>query len=194
MEQDRRVSNHNQRAVAAWKKDSDCERRLSTYLREGGDGPFILFDHRINPDSRADTDYIAVAPSGVYVIDAKNYAGKAQRKVDGFWRWRTEHLIVNGRDQTKLTAGMTRQTEAVRVALDHLDEFVDVPVASVLCLVGNDDWGMLAPTFRVNGVHVLWPRPLRKLLRREGPLTADHRAKLARLLSAQLPLSPEIGS
>ena len=69
LEQDRRASNHWQRIDAAWQKGSDGERRLSTYLREGSDGRFILFDHRINPDSRADTDYIAVAPSGqtVYV-------------------------------------------------------------------------------------------------------------------------------
>lgn len=192
-EHDRRASNpnHSRRATAPWQKGSDGEQHLSTYLRKDANGRFTLLDDLRIPNSRAQIDHLAIAPSGIYVIDAKNYTGKASRRVDGILRWRTEHLIVNGRDRTKLTTGMKRQTKAVRTALGLLDTFDDVPITSVLCFVGNGDWGKLAPTFKVNGVHVLWPRPLKKLLRKDGQLTGDHRAKLARLLSTQL--SPASG-
>jgi len=187
-EHDRRASkpNHNRRATAAWQKGSDGEQHLSSYLRKDANGRFTVLDDRRIPNSRANIDHLAIAPSGIYVIDAKNYTGKASRRVDGILRWRTEHLIVNGRDRTKLITGMKRQTEAVRTALGLVEALDEVPIVSVLCFVGNGDWGKLAPTFTVNGVHVLWPRPLKKLLRKDGPLTGEHRAKLARLLSTQL--------
>lgn len=145
----------------------------------------VLDDRRI-PGSSANIDHIAIAHSGLYVIDAKNYSGTVERRTEGFGRRRTEHLIVKGRDRTKLATAMDRQTDAVRAAIGQLDEAGNVPVIPVLCFVGTDNWGLLDPAFTIGDVHVLWPRALRKLLRREGPLDSAARTKLVRLLSTQL--------
>jgi len=45
--------------------------------RLAGEGLYFLHDRRI-PPTRANIDHIVIAPTGVYVIDAKNYAGRAQ--------------------------------------------------------------------------------------------------------------------
>ncbi len=148
-------------------------------------------DDRAIPGSRANIDHLAIAPSGIYVIDAKNYTGKVERRVDGFLRWRTEHLIVDGKDQTKLVTGMDHQIAAVRAAIDQLDWSRGVPIVPVLCFV-QSDWGLLDPTFTVDNVHVLWPQALRRRLRRDGPLDGSLRSKLARLLAAEL--SPAVPS
>jgi hypothetical protein len=189
VEHDRRAAkhNHNRRSTEAWQKGADGERHLSALLhKEAGRGQLTVLDDLIIPGSKANIDHIAIAPSGIYVIDAKNYSGTVDRKAEGFGRRRTERLIVKGRDRTKLATAMERQTGAVRAALVQLDPTADFPVMPVLCFVGKDNWGLIDPAFTIGNVHVLWPRALRKLLRRGGSLDGSTRAKLARLLSTQL--------
>jgi hypothetical protein len=172
----------------SWQKGADGECQLSEVLhREAGNGRLIVLDDRLIPGTRRNIDHIAVAPSGAYVVDAKNYSGKVERRVDGFLRWRTEHLIVGGRDRTKLVAGVKGQVETVRAVLNSLHEPTDVPIVPVLCFVGSDNWELLSLTLTVDGVKVLWPRALKKLLRQTGSLDGKRRALIARLLSTQLP-------
>ena len=54
----------------------------------------VLHDRRI-PGSRANIDHIAVAPTGVWVIDTKRYKGKVQVAKPLFGK---PTLKVNGRD------------------------------------------------------------------------------------------------
>ncbi len=61
---------------------------------------------------RGDIDIIAIAPSGVFVVDPKAYRGKkvrTNRKGDTF--------IVNGRRRTQLASGMRRHLDAVADAV-----------------------------------------------------------------------------
>lgn len=188
-EHDRRVARFDgSRANGdSWQKGADGERRLSSVLhKEAGRGRLVVLDDRLIPGTRANIDHIAIAPSGVYVIDAKNYAGKVERRVEGFGRRRVERLFVKGRDRTKLVTGMERQIDAVRAAFDRFDVGPEAPIIPILCFVGIENWGLLDPRFTVADVEVLWPRALRKLFRRQGPLTGTARTKYARLLSTQL--------
>jgi hypothetical protein len=193
-EHDRRAggSKRKEQAVEAWQKGADGERRLSALLhREAGRGRLMVLDDRRIPGSSANIDHIAVAASGVYVIDAKNYAGALKRTTEGFGRRRTERLMVNARDRTTLAIAMDRQTGAVRAAIGLLDDPRSVPVIPVLCFVGTDDWGLFDPAFTIGDVHVVRPRALRTLLGRQGPLDGAARNRLARLLSARLtPATP----
>jgi hypothetical protein len=168
-----------------WKKGATGERWLSRYLHQAS-GRFLILDDRRIPASRANIDLIAVAPSGVYVIDAKNYRGKVQRRASGFGRWRREQLIVRGRDRTHLADNMDYQVEVVREALRAFDGGSSIPVHAVVCFV-ESSWELWLTAFTVNGVHVMAPRPLRRLLRRVGPLDAGQRVQVARLLSLRLP-------
>ena len=192
-EHDRRAANpdHDRRSTEAWKKGAEGERHLSEVLhKEAAKGRLTVLDDRLVPGSKANIDHIAIAPSGIYVVDAKNYTGAVGRRTEGFGRGRTERLIVNGRDRTNLATGMDRQTDAVREALIHLGPTTDVSVIPVLCFVGKDNWGLIDPTFTIGNVCVLWPRALRKRIRREGPLNGSTRDKVARLISTQLSPAP----
>jgi len=48
-------------------------------------GLYFLHDRRI-PPTKANIDHIVIAPTGVYIIDAKNYTGRAYLRVEGRMR------------------------------------------------------------------------------------------------------------
>jgi hypothetical protein len=74
--------------------------------------PVITLHNRRMPVARGDIDHIAIAPTGVYVIDTKDWGGKVQIQTPWF-------DAPNGRDCTKLLDGLDRQITAVRSTLDR---------------------------------------------------------------------------
>src|SRR6266571_1114104 len=95
----------------------------------------VLHDRRI-PGSRANIDHIVVAPWGVFVIDAKNYKGRVEKRDRGGFFSTDHRLYVGGRDKTALVAGVTKQVEAVRAALG--DELANGPICKTICFVAAD--------------------------------------------------------
>jgi nuclease-like protein len=73
------------RRETAWTRGAEGEatvaRSLSNHLQ---DSAVVLHDRRI-PRSRANIDHIAIAPSGVWVIDSKRYKGKVAVSKPLFW-------------------------------------------------------------------------------------------------------------
>ncbi len=136
----------------------------------------VMHDRTL-PRTRANIDHLVVAPSGVWVIDAKRYKGRIERRRTGFMGTGPSQLFVGGRNQSKLIAGMQRQLDAVR----HLLEERDVRVSGALCFV-DGDWPLLAQSFTVDGVAVHYPRSLRRVLSGDGPLSGPVRADLAGVL------------
>lgn len=137
------------------------------------------------PRSRANIDHLAIGPSGVTVIDAKRYRGRiAVERRGGLLRERTEHLLVGGRDKTKLVEGVLAQANAVRAVLAD-GPYATVPVRAVLCFV-EGDWPLLG-RLQVRSVPVLTPRQTAKLCRGEGSLSAGAVEALARVLARLLP-------
>lgn len=112
------ISNEPQ-STRAWRIGSTGERLLGGYLESIHDESrvIVLHDRRI-PGSRANIDHIAVTRNGIHAIDAKRYEGKVQRIVKGGFFSREDHLYVGGRDCTKLVAGMGKQVDAIRSALE----------------------------------------------------------------------------
>ena len=142
-----------------------------------------LLNDRAIPGSRANIDHLAVAPSGVFVIDAKRYRGKIT--VAGGWL-RSERLLIAGRDKTKLIDGLEWQIQTVRRALDGAG-LGDVPVHGCLCFVQPE--GLLADvelpllrTLRVRGLPLYYSRRLCRALSRPGPLDADRATEVVGLL------------
>lgn len=72
----------------------------------------MLHDRRI-PGSRANIDQIAVAPTGVWVIDTKRYNGKLEVAEPLFGK---ATLKVASRDQTKLVDGLVKRLELALAA------------------------------------------------------------------------------
>lgn len=170
-----------QQSTTAWETGALGEERLGKGLdRLASDTLRLLHDRRI-PRSKANIDHLAVTASGVYVIDAKNYRGRPQLKIQGgLFRPRVERLLVGSRDCTKLVDGVLKQVDVVRGLLDD-----DVPVHGVLCFV-EADWPLIGGTFTTRGVPALWPKKLYPKLQAEGPLTADTVAEIHRELAHAL--------
>jgi hypothetical protein len=185
---ERRRARYGQtKANKSWEKGAEGERHLSGRLHaKAGLGRVEILDDVRVPGSRANIDHIAIAPSGIYVIDAKNYTGRVTRKVEGFGRRRRTRLMVGSRDQTRLVAAMEWQIDAVRKALVDVGETRLPTLVPVLCFVGSDNWGLFDGPISIDGVQILWPRALIKLLQSDGPLEGRTRTRLARLISTQL--------
>jgi hypothetical protein len=164
----------------AWRRGADGERKVAESLarRTARSGTVILQDRR-GPGGRANIDHIAVAPSGVYVVDAKDIVGrvKVARPLLG-----EPMLIIGGRNRTHLIDGLEHQIAAVRSALDG---FAEVPVQGVLCFTRAD----LPRLGTTNiGSHLLvYRKRLAKLLNANGALAADDIERVARALAVAFP-------
>jgi hypothetical protein len=106
----------------AWETGAIGEEAVAAHLASRCPDVIVLHDRRM-PGSQANIDHIAIAPSGVLVIDAKRYKGKigVRRPLFG-----DAKLVVRGRDKTKLVEGLRRQVDAVRAGLEAVGH--DLPV------------------------------------------------------------------
>lgn len=170
------------RSTTAWHTGAIGEEQLGGRLNQlVSDRLRVIHDRRI-PGTRTNIDHLAVTPSGVYVIDAKKYAGRPRLKVEGgMLRPRVEKLLVGTRDCSHLVDGVLRQVEIVRGAVGP-----PLRVHGVLCFVGAD-WPLIGGSFTTREVEVLWPRRLYPMLKAEGSSTIETISETHRLLAAALP-------
>ncbi|MDR6620781.1 nuclease-related domain-containing protein [Sinomonas atrocyanea] len=145
-------------STKAWETGAIGEERLGARLASlAGHGIAALHDRRI-PGSKANIDHIAITPGGIWVIDAKRYKGRPELKVQGgLLRPRTETLVVGRRDCTKLVDGVLKQIEVLR---PHV---LGLPITGALCFV-EADWPLIGGFFSTQGIHVVSPKRLAKLL------------------------------
>ena len=160
---------------ARWERGAEGEAIVGALL-DGIPGLVVLHD-RAMPRRSANIDHLVVAPTGVYVIDAKHYTGEPRADlVDGIRR-----LYVGGDDATRLVSGVRWQALAVEAVLGD----AGVPVHPVLCFIGST-WS-ISNGLLVDGVGVTSPDRLEVLLRSPGPLGIDQAAQLHHQLAAALP-------
>jgi Nuclease-related domain len=164
-----------------WATGAQGERLLAVDLARRCPTVLMLHDRRM-PSSRANIDHIAVAATGVYVIDAKRYRG-AIRVVTPLFGG--SKLKIAGRDRTKLVDGLAKQITVVQEALVHVAP--KVPVRGCLCFLAPEgfmaDSGLpVLRTLKINGFPLYYPRRLAKRLNRAGSLTAEQ----ARVIHAEL--------
>jgi hypothetical protein len=157
------------------------ERAVAESLeRRTADTPTILLHDRRMPTGGGNIDHLAIAPTGVFVIDAKNYRGKVQVRKPLL---SAPKLLIDGRDRTKLIDGLDRQVAAVQTAL-RASGHGEVAVQGVLCFTTAEL--PLLGTLKMRGHVLLYRKALAKRLNAEGPLnpsTVDH---LAHALAAAL--------
>lgn len=171
-------------AGASWAKGAVGEQKFGAALDRTGDEVLVLHDRRF-PRSKANIDHIAVAPGGVWVIDAKRYKGVVTKVDKGGW-FRTDlRLTVGGRDRTALVRGVQRQVQHVEQALATLDGD-PVAVRGALCFV-DAEFRLFAKPFAIDGVLVAWGKALRERLLQPGPMDADRRTAVHRHLATSFP-------
>lgn len=169
----------------AWATGARGEEMLEEHLRRRCPEVLMLHDRRI-PRSRANIDHIAVAASGIYVIDAKRYRGKIDVRNPLFGR---PKLLIAGRDRTKLIDGLERQVGVVREALSGTA--AEVPVHGCLCFL--DPEGFLAESglpalrrLKIRGYALYSPRRLAKRLNESGALAEESALRIHAELAVRL--------
>jgi hypothetical protein len=144
----------------------------------------MLHDRRVR-GTRGNIDHIAIAPAGVFVLDAKFYDGVIRiRNVGNIFR-RDDRLYVGRRDCSKLATNMAWQVEAVAAVLRSRNVDPLPPVIPVLCFV-DGDWPLFGAPDVFAGVLLESERSVVK--RFNGSiLDADAIAGLTRLIAGALP-------
>lgn len=170
----------------AWDTGAAGEEALAGHLAKTCPDVIVLHDRRM-PRSRTNIDHLAVAPAGVFVIDAKRYKGKIEVRKPFFG---DPSLFIAGRNKTKLVEGLARQQRAVRSALQ--DTIPEMPVHACFCFLNpaNQPGGSGLPllsTLSINGFPLFPPRKLSKRLNAPGALTAASRREVAELLAGAFP-------
>jgi hypothetical protein len=144
-------------------------------------GPAVILHDRRMPRGRGNIDHLAVAPTGVFVIDAKDIKGKARIAKPLFG---TARLLIAGRNRTKLIDGLDHQVSVVRGALDD-NGHPDVPVQGVLCFTKTDL--PLLGTLKMRRHLLLYRKALAQRLDANGPLESAAIDALAHTLAEALP-------
>lgn len=144
------------------------------------DNAVLLHDRRV-PRTRGNIDHLAIASSGVWVIDAKNYEGRVELRNVGGWFRIDKRLYIGGRDRTELIDGLDWQVTTVEACIADLE----VPVHRVLCLVRG--WGRWQKPFEIDGTFVTWSARLADWIAEPGPLDAATVARVTARLTHTLP-------
>lgn len=177
-----KVLTEDPQSVRAWKTGAEGERRLAEGLTKRlGDRAILLHDCSV-PKTRGNIDHLAVSATGVWIVDAKMYQGRVERRNKGGVFKADYRLYVNGRDRTKLVHGLTWQVDAVRAALSDFD----VPVHAALCFI-DAEWSMFQKPFKIDDYWVTWGKTLAEMIGAPGSLTENEVANVAGRLASALP-------
>jgi Nuclease-related domain len=161
------------------------EARLSARLRNDLAGRAVVLDDRWVPPTKNAIDHLVIAPSGVWIIDAKHHTGKVVHRDVGSYLRTEARLFVDGRDRTALVTRLDAQVSAVRATLGAAG-LHDVPVRPMLCFT-NSEWGLLARPFTINGVLVTWTSKVAPRILGGAPTHTEPPMHLAAVLAAALP-------
>jgi hypothetical protein len=161
---------------------AEGERRDARALeRLIGDGAVFLHDRRV-PGTRGNIDHLAVAASGVWIVDVKHYGGKVERRDVGGWVTSDVRLYVSGRDRSSVADALSWQLIAVLHALGE----PGIPLTPALCFVGSE-WGWFSKPFQHHGVWVTCAKKLAGMIASPGPMSAFNVDRVSRMLSERLP-------
>ena len=176
----------------AWSAGGPGERSVGECLDAlANQGVIALHDSNI-PGSSGHIDEIAVAPSGVFVIEVKRYEGRPVKKdfPGSIFRSRPPSFLFGGSDRAKLVSKMAWQMDVVRRALEEMPGAYLVPGRAMLTFVGAQ-WGLFRSAFDVDGIWVGWPKEMAKVVSRPGPLGNEMIQRIAELLSCKLKASDD---
>ncbi|GIU90643.1 MAG: hypothetical protein KatS3mg010_1742 [Acidimicrobiia bacterium] len=141
------------------------DRRVAYILeRAAWKGVVALHDLRV-PKSRTVLHDVAIASSGVYVVDAKAERGIVEERLVRNGSGRERCLYVSGRNRARWFDATQRQVDAVRAVLD-----ARIPVRGVVCVL-DAEWSIAPRPLVFGQVVVVWPRALARLVSRPGPLS-----------------------
>ncbi len=168
-------------AAAAWAAGAEGERRVAEELSRLGAAYTVLHDRLLRPGlSEANLDHVVVGRAGLFLVDAKNRAGRVAAWEDGLF----QHVIRDGRPQSVSLAGELRKVHGMAA---HMAAGTGSRVTPVLCLAGAQEAAFGDPR-NLRGV---WVVPLSRLVAwlesRPPVLDPDGAARLATRAMTEFP-------
>ena len=162
-------------APISWGQGAAGERKTVSYLHPLIGRGFVILNNRHPAGSRADIDHLVIGPTGVFVIETKNWNGRASSHFD--------RLTVGRRDRTAAITQVKREAAAVQFALAGGPNCAPT-VTPALCLIGGRT---LLSQKRLDGVQLSDGKDLvRFLVDRPVVLNHDQVQELARTASREL--------
>jgi hypothetical protein len=148
--------------ASAWRTGARGERRTARRLYRLARRSYVVFHDLGMPGSRANIDHLLIGPSGVFVIDSKQYSGRIQQTPDGRL-WHNHYP-------------MDEQLATVRAEARAVGGILGVPVIPLVCVHGASvQWGGLA----AQGVAIMPAGQLRSALGADAVLSAEQVMMLA---------------
>jgi hypothetical protein len=158
--------------VRSWATGGDGERLTARLLEPLAAQGFVILHDRKIPRTVANIDHIAIGPTGVWVIETKNYTGRVAV--------RSGELRLNGRRRQGVRAQVEREVAAVATAA------APVEVRGIV-VVHRAEFPWFG-TLQVGQVPVVPPRELpRRIAKGPATLTASEITDLAGRIDRAFP-------
>jgi hypothetical protein len=155
--------------ASAWRTGARGERRTARRLGRLVRRGYVAFHDLSMPGSRANIDHLLLGPTGVFVIDSKQYTGRIERTPDGR-AWHNYYPL-------------DEQLATVRAEASAVEAILGTPVIPLLCVHGASvQWSGLA----AQGVAIVPAGQLGAALGADVVLSADQIAVLAGTAQARL--------
>jgi hypothetical protein len=123
----------------------------------------------------------------VTVIDAKNVSGNVRAVTKGIGKRKRQLLMVNGRDRTKMIAGVVGQVEVVSSLLEDVQPPIVVPVRGIICWWKYEGLPLIGTNrIEIDGVRVLNRNGSAQIAGDAGAMSDAAISVVADFLDAQL--------
>ena len=117
--------------AARWAAGAEGERRVAAALESLPAGWTVVHDRLLRPGrSEANLDHVVVGPTGIYLVDAKNRAGRVTEHDGGLF----QHRHRDGKPESISLAGELAKVHGMAA---YMAAETDRPVTPVLCLAGS---------------------------------------------------------
>jgi Nuclease-related domain len=108
--------------VTAWRRGAAGERRTARLLDRLTRDGYVVFHDLAIPGSPANVDHLVIGPSGVFVIDSKQWSGSVHQGADGL-AWHNHYPL-------------DRTLETVRWETKAIGRILGTHAAAVVCVHG----------------------------------------------------------
>jgi hypothetical protein len=108
--------------VTAWRRGAKGERHTARLLDRLTRDGFVVFHDLAIPGSPANVDHLMIGPTGVFVIDSKQWTGTVHQSADGL-AWHNHHRL-------------DRTLEMVRWEAQAISRLLGTRAAALLCVHG----------------------------------------------------------
>jgi hypothetical protein len=152
-----------------WQRGAHGERRTARLLDRLPRDGFVVFHDLAIPGSPANVDHLVIGPSGVFVIDSKQWTGSVQQGADGL-AWHNHYRL-------------DRTLETVRWEAQVIGRLLSSRAAALLCVHGARVHG---GGLHAQGVAVVPGHLLRSALGYDRVLSDANVALLATIARARL--------